>query len=185
MKRINDKDLIKQHKGLVIFSSILIVIGILICMIPLLPKPDYQYFEKQIHVEHVEYRFVSKSSSGDFTSLIDSNGDIFIIGNQNGAYKTAFTDADLTIRYHRAAGFFTHENIVDAVTWSGGTFETHPDESMGHWYVASIGGVVVFFIGALGFVLLLLIIKHNRKLQNDRSNRIIKKYGDKARTNQE
>lgn len=175
--------MINQHKGVVIFSSILILIGILICMIPLLPQPDYQYSTKQIHVDRVEYdrSVFSKSSSGDYTRLIDSNGEIFIIGNRDGAYEAAFTDADLTIRYHEATVFFIRENIVDAVTWNGGTFDTHRDEPEGHWYIAVIGGVIVILLGVLGFVLLLFIIKHNRKLLNDRNNCIIKKYGDKAR----
>ena len=183
MKRINNKELVNQHKGLVLFSTLLIIIGVLICMIPLLPQPDYQFFEKRIHVDRVEYdsSFFAKSSSGDFTRLFDSDGEVFIIGNQDGAYETAFTDVDLTIRYHRATEFYTRKNIVDRVTWNGGTFDTHLDQSKGHWYIALAGGIVIIFFGVLGFVLLFLIIKHNRKLQNDRNMRIRRKYGDKVR----
>ncbi len=183
MKRKTEKDIVREHKGIVIFFSVIVLIGIIVPFLTLIPKPEYQYEEKSIHVDRVEYdvRWISTASSGYYTRLITSDGEQYIINNQDGAYETAFTDADLTIRYHESTFLFWKENDVDTVTWSGGTFDTHREVSDGHWYVAVIAGAVIVMIGAGGLLIVYFDVKRNRRMQKARDQRIIKKYGEKAK----
>lgn len=179
MKRRTDKDIVREHKGFVIFFSVIVLIGTIVPFLTLIPKPEYQYEEKSIHVDRVEYEPIGRT--GWQTCLQASDGEIYIILGRDGAYKTAFTDADLTIRYHERRVFFWKEKDVDTVTWSGGTFDTHREVSDGHWYVAVIAGVAIMLIGSGGLLIVFMDVKRNRRVQKARDQRIIKKYGDKAK----
>ena len=179
MKRNTDKDIVRGHKGIIIFFSLIVLVGIIVTLIPLFQQKKYQYEEKVIHVDKVEYEPFGKKNYQ--TLLIASDGETYIIGNDDGAYQYAFTDTDITIRYHETTTIFARQNIVDKVTWSGGTFDTQSEKTAGHWYIAVIAGIVIMLIGAGGLLIIYMDVRRNRKMQNARNQRIIKKYGDKAK----
>ena len=179
LKRKTDKDIVCGHKGIIIFFSLIVLVGIIVTLIPLFQQKEYQYEEKTIHVDNVEYEPFGKKEYQ--TLLIASDGETYIIGNDDGAYQYAFTDTDITIRYHETTTFFARQRIVDQVTWSGGTFDTHSEKAADRWYIAVIAGIVIMLIGACGLLIVYMDVRRNRKMQKDRDQRIIKKYGDKAK----
>lgn len=179
MKQRTDRDIVRSHKGVIIFFSLIVLLGIIVTLIPLFPQKEYQYEEKTIHVDDVEYEPFGRRNYQ--TLLIASDGETYIIGNDKGAYQYTFTDTDITIRYHEITTLFTRQRIIDKVTWSGGTFDTHSEKASGHWYIAVIAGVVIMLIGAGGLLIVYMDVRRNRKMQKARDQRIIKKYGEKAK----
>ena len=180
MRRKTDRDVVKENTWLVCVSGALILLGIVLALWPhLFPSPDYDALEeKEVTVQALRHFSGVKGVSYDY--ILTTDGERY---NLSGDYDREKAFAQLTegqkvtIKWcvNRPARTFLAEEVrVDGETVVA--YRSQPDNwkpmlVFGAWFVAT---------GTGGFLLLHLLVKTNRRKQNQRDEKIKRKYGEQT-----
>jgi len=180
VRRKTDRDVVKENIWLVFLSGALIFFGVIIALWPcVFPSPSYDALEeKEVTVQTLQHFSGVKGVSYDYILTMD--GERF---NLSGDYDREKAFAQLTegskatIKWcvNRPARTLLAEEVrVDGETVVA--YRSQPDSwkpmlVFGSWFAAT---------GIGGFLLLHLLVKTNRRKQNQRDEKIRRKYGEQT-----
>ena len=180
MYRMNDKDIVKSNVFIIIFSVLFILIGVLLPLFPvLIPTAEYgELIDKEIVIESVEWVHQYKGAS--FFRITTEDAEQY---NITGDYS----DVDIkevlpcgktvSIKYYENKIFFETKKYAEVIVVDGVCVVHYDnDEDNGIW-VLYLLSVCCFLIGVGAVCFVVWQIKHNRKKQAKRDQKIIKKYG--------
>ena len=164
MRRKTDRDILKENTWLICASCVLIVLGILIGLWPyIFPEPDYDALEeREVTVQALRHFSGVKGVSYDY--IVTTDGERFHL---SGDYDREKISAQLTQGQKATIKWCVNRPssrlLAEEVCVDG-----KPMLVFGLWFVAT---------GIGGFLLLRLLVKTNRRKQNQRDEKIRRKYG--------
>lgn len=181
MRRKTDRDVVKENIWLVFLSGALILFGVMIGLWPhLFPSPDYDALEeKEVTVREVRHFSGLKGVSYDY--LLTTDGERFNLSGDydpEEAYARLTEGQRATVKWYvnRPARTLLAEEVrvegKPVVAYRGQPDPWKPMLVFGAWFVAT---------GVGGLLLLHLLVKTNRRKQNQRDARIKRKYGEQAK----
>ena len=177
MRRNTDREIVKENIWLVFLPGALILLGILIGLWPyIFPEPDYDALEeREVTIQALRHFSGVKGVSYDY--IVTTDGERFHL---SGDYDREKISAQLTqgqkatIKWcvnRPSRRLLAEEVCVDGkpvVTYRSQPDSWKPMLVFGLWFVAT---------GIGGFLLLRLLVKTNRRKQNQRDEKIRRKYG--------
>ena len=177
MRRKTDREIVKENIWLVFLPGALILLGILIGLWPyLFPEPDYDALEeREVTVQALRHFSGVKGVSYDY--IVTTDGERLHL---SGDYDREKISAQLTQGQKATIKWCVNRPsrrlLAEEVRVDGETvvaYRRQPDSwkpmlVFGSWFVAT---------GIGGFLLLRLLVKTNRRKQNQRDEKIRRKYG--------
>lgn len=164
----------KENKFLLILAAVFIVFGIACPFMPLLHNVDYSALnEKEAVVESFDR---VKTLYSYHYELTTDDGEHYIVSTYNSEIgNVPEKGQSVTVKWYEVKLFFS--KYVAEITCDGEEILPYHKFQLRYWqgfYAA--GGLFVLF-GVMLLVLCWLLVRHNRKIQQARNRRIIKKYG--------
>jgi len=180
VRRKTDRDVVKENTWLICVSGALILLGIFLALWPyLFPSPDYDALEeKEVTVQALRHFSGLKGVSYDY--ILTTDGERYNLAgdyDSEEVYGLLTEGRKATIKWcvnKPARTLLAGGVCVDGQTVVA--YRSQPDSwkpmlVFGCWFVAT---------GIGGFLLLHLLLKTNRRKQNQRDERIKRKYGEQA-----
>ncbi len=179
MRRKSDKEIKKENIVLLVVGMLCILVGLFMLTLPLMHTISYQELtETQVIIT----KFDHHSGGGKFASydyIVTEDGDVF---NVTGEYSRAelsnllSSGTAATIKYsvNRILPF---KKYVEEMTVDGQMVVTYNNHKPINWTAPAIFCIIFCLLGVAHIIGYCLHIRRNRKIQEKRDARIIKKYG--------
>lgn len=171
MRRMDDKDVIKGNRILIIVCVLFILVGLLLPLLPMfLPTAEYEeLMDKEIVIESVE-RVHQYRGRGSYRLTTEDGEKYNITGDFTGVniYEALPSGKTMTIKYYK--------NRAAVIVVDGVTIVHYHNNKDDLWVLYALSGGC-FVLAACGAGVVIWQINRNRKKQAERDQRIIKKYG--------
>lgn len=178
--RMSNKDILKTNVFLLIFSAVFLLMGVLLPLLPvLIPTAEYsELIDKEIVIESVEWVHQYKGTS--YHRITTTDGEQY---NITGGYFDIDIEEALpcgktvSIKYYENKILFATKKYAEVIAADGVCIVHYDnDEDNGIW-VLYLLSACCFLIGAGAICFVVWQIRHNRKKQAKRNQKIIRKYG--------
>ncbi len=180
MRRKTDKDIIKENKWLIIGSALLILLGFLIIILPnIMPEITYDSLQtKEVTVTAFRYHHGGWHGT-NYYYILTTDGEKYNLSGdfQREQAKKLLTEGrKITIKWYKNTPFRT---LLAEEIYAGSecVVAYNPGSPNDDIIISLTLALPAWLLGAGGFLLLRFFLKHNRKTQKKRDERIAKKYG--------
>jgi hypothetical protein len=178
MRRKSDKDIRKEYAIFLVIGFAFILIGLLILSSPLIPlKPYDEYMEKDVIISQFDYHHTVKGSSYHY--ILTEDGEKYNITGEyesSELYKILSPGTFATIKYD-VNKVFPFKMYVEEMIVNDNKIITYDNDQPPDWTAIIIAGSISSLLGTGFLFVYRAAIVHNRKQQQKRDARIIKKYG--------
>ncbi|MBQ7379375.1 MAG: hypothetical protein IJW70_06795 [Clostridia bacterium] len=179
MRRKSDKEIKKENAMLLVVGILCILVGLFMLTLPLMHATSYQELtEAQVTIKKFDRHYGGgKFASYDY--IVTEDGDVF---NVTGEYSRAELEGLLspgtavTIKYstNRILPF---KQYAEEMTVDGLTVVAYNNHKPIDWTGSVIFCIIFCLLGVAQIIGYCLLIRRNRKMQEKRDARIIRKYG--------
>lgn len=177
MRRKTNKDILKENIGILILSALFLLLGLALPFLPQLTAVEYdQLYEKEIIIDSLKWISGYRGAGGHFR-ITTANGERYnVSGDYTGTElrNGLQSGTKASIKYHENRFLFL--KYAEEVVVDGKCIVQYNDDQKPHPLIYMVSGFFVLF-GILGFLYVRWNVKHNRRIQKNRDQRIIKKYG--------
>lgn len=185
MKRKTTEDILKEKIWLIITSAFSLIFGILFVFIVQQNVVEYdQLSEKEVIIDSLKWVSGGYRGAGGHFRITTADGDRYnVSGDYTGSElrNSLQSGTRARIKYHKNSILslkYAEEIVVD-----GKCIVPFDDDQKTHPLMYLVSGLFVLF-GIFGFLYTRWDVKHNRRIQQNRDQRIIKKYGSLNKHNQ-
>ena len=178
MRRKSDKDIRKESFGFLLSGYICIIFSLFMVLYPLIPQTPYEeYTEKEVVI--VKFERVHGSKGSVSYCIITDNGDKYTLTGEFNSAELTEVLCDGTIATVKCDdnNLFPFIKYVEEMTVNGKRLVTYNNDAPTDWTINIIVFIVSFFAGVGFLIACRKEIIRNRKQQEKRDARIIKKYG--------
>lgn len=179
MRRFSDKNARKKNAFWAILGIAFILMGILEFLLPFKPSIPYEeYLEKDIVISKFDRSYGARAIT-TYDYIITGDGENYTLTgdyDQSELSKILIKGTDATIKY-RVNSVLPFLKYAEEIIVDGNKVATYDNDAPVNWTFVIIMGVVSCAMGAFFLFMYHWSIAHNRKLQEKRDKRIIKKYG--------
>ena len=177
MRRMADMDVIREKKGLLIFSVFLILFSLFLILSPYLWPEE----SRVVYTSEVTVKKLGHNSGGRYTSGHDyirtTSGEKYILaGEYNWSQlESLLTEGSVvTITWFKNKPFWT---LLAEEMYIGEMRVMTPDTDEGSVWPRVFFASIFMAVGAGGILLVCWHVRRNRRMQEMRDKRIRKKHG--------
>jgi len=178
MRRQSDKDIRKEYRIFLVIGCAFILFGLFILLSPLIPLTPYdEYMEKDIVISKFDYHSTVKGASYHY--ILTEDGEKYNITGEyesSELYTTLSPGTYATIKYE-INKVFPLKMYVEEMIVNGNKIITYDNDRSPDWTAIMIVSSILLLLGTGFLFAYRATILHNRKQQQKRNARIIKKYG--------
>ena len=180
MRRKTDKDIIKENHWLIIFSTLLILFGVFLTILPhILPNVGYGALQvKDVTITEFGHHCSSRYSTA-YDYIRTTDGEKYNLSGdyQREQLQELLTEGKtVTIKWYKNEPFWTL--LVEEMYVDGERVVTYDNNKPVDLKSTLICGSCFIVPGIGGFFLLRWFVKENRKKQKKRDEKIQRKYGN-------
>ena len=178
MRRKSNKDIRKEYRIFLVIGCAFFLFGLFILWSPLIPLTPYdEYMEKDVVISKFDYHSTVKGASYHY--ILTEDGEKY---NITGEYESSELYTMLspgtyaTIKYE-INKVFPFKMYVEEMIVNGNKIITYDNDQPPDWTAIMIVSSILLLLGTGFLFAYRATILHNRKQQQKRDARIIKKYG--------
>lgn len=179
MRRLSEKEARKRNIFFQICGVVFILMGLFDLLLPFIPPIPYEeYLEKDVVISKFDRHIGIKGTSHDY--IITENGEKYTLTgdyDRSELSQVLIKGTDATIKYAASKVFPFMKNAEEIIV-DGDKIATYDNDTPINWTFIIIMGVVSCTLGAFFLFMYHRSIAHNRRLQEKRDKRILKKYGN-------
>ena len=180
MRRMTDKDILKTNAFLIGFAIFCILMSLFLPFLPyIFPNAEYSdLMEKDIMIESVKW--IHQYRGASFHRITAKDGERYnITGNYDGVdiSEVLYSGRNVTIKWYENRFLFFTRQFAEEIYADGECIVRYNNDDPQNLVPLYIISAVLFAIGLLAGWFVLWHIKHNRRKQQMRDGKIIRKYG--------
>lgn len=180
MRRKTDRDILKEHKWLIIGSALVIVFGLFIAIAPhILPGVRYDSLHtKEVIVTQFGH-FYGGVGWAAYDYIRTTDGEEYHISGvyQRERLKTQLVGGkSITIKWYQNKPFWTL--FAEEIYVDGERVVTYDNDVPANWKLPLFLGACFVAFGVSGFFMIRFFLRTNRMKQRKRDEKIKRKYGN-------